>query len=121
MTEKEMRRLRRADLLEMLLALRKENEQLRQQLEQATNELENRRIQVDSSGSLAEAALRLNGVFEAAQAACVQYTENVRQRLEQQELETKNKCEAMIARAKQEAEAFSWLKDLVDGNDTKKG
>ena len=121
MTERELRRLRRTDLLEMLLALRKENDQLRQQLEQATKELENRRIQVDASGSLAEAALRLNGVFEAAQAACEQYAENVRLRMEQQELESKNKCEAMIAQAKQEAEAFSWLKDVVDGNGTKKG
>lgn len=114
MTAKELKKLRRSDLLEMLLALRKENDQLRKQLEQAQKQLEDRKIEIENSGSLAEAVLRLNGIFEAAQAACEHYEENVRQRMEQQEQETKEKCEQMIAEAKKQAGSYSWLTEVMD-------
>ena len=80
MTPKELRRLRRSDLMEMLLELSKENLQLRQELEEARQQLRDRTIAIEECGSLAEAALRLNGIFEAAQAACAQYEENLRLR-----------------------------------------
>ena len=66
MTELELKHLRRADLVEILLDLSKENEILRAQLERARTQLADRTIAVENAGSLAEAALRLNGVFEAA-------------------------------------------------------
>ena len=37
-----------------------------------------RRIELEKAGSIAEASLRLNGVFEAAQKAADQYLENLR-------------------------------------------
>ena len=37
-----------------------------------------RRIELEKAGSIAEASLRLNGVFEAAQKAADQYRENLR-------------------------------------------
>ena len=37
-----------------------------------------RRIELEEAGSIAEASLRLNGVFEAAQKAADQYLENLR-------------------------------------------
>lgn len=80
MTAKELKKLRRSDLLEMMLDLTKENEQLRQQLEQAQKQLEDRTIAILDSGTMAEAVFRLNGVFEAAQAACDQYIENMKLR-----------------------------------------
>lgn len=82
MTEKELRRLRRIDLLEMMIALSKENEQLRAELARTKQQLAQQRITIEQSGSIAEAALRLNGVFEAAQAAADQYLENLRCRYE---------------------------------------
>lgn len=78
MNQKELKRLSRGDLLEMMLSLSKENEQLRKELHQAKSKLEDRTIAVERSGSLAEAALNLNGVFQAAQAACEQYSLNIR-------------------------------------------
>ena len=36
-------------------------------------------IAIEKAGSLAEAALQLNSVFEAAQNACAQYTQNIQQ------------------------------------------
>lgn len=102
MTEKELRRLSRTDLLSMLLTLSKENEELRVQLDQARRELESRSILIEESGSLAEAALRLNGVFEAAQAACDQYVENRKRICAQLERDTTLKCAEMIEQAKQQ-------------------
>lgn len=40
-------------------------------------QLENRQLTLGESGSIAEASLRLNGVFEAAQKAADQYLENI--------------------------------------------
>jgi len=77
MTKRELQRLSRADLLELLVAQVKENEQLREQLAEAREQLADRQIIIDRAGSIAEAALRLNGVFEAAQLAADQYLENV--------------------------------------------
>ena len=113
MNKKDLRRLRRQDLLEMLLDLTKENEQLQeinQQLEQA---LQDRTISLQETGSVAEAALQLNGVFQAAQSAADQYLFNVQKRCEEMESDAKRKCEEMLGKAKsqvvqneeQEAEA----------------
>lgn len=78
MTDKELRRLSRRELLEMLIASAEENERLRAELAQAQGELNSRRLLLKQSGSMAEAALRLNGVFEAADRAAQQYLTNVR-------------------------------------------
>lgn len=87
MTDKELRRLRRAELLEMLLEQGRENERLRAELAEARECLKQRRIQVAEAGSIAEAALKLNRVFEAAQQAADQYLENIKERQREQQEE----------------------------------
>lgn len=77
MTDKELRRLSLSELLEMLIAQMQENEKLKQSLEEANAALSNRRIVIEQAGTMAEAALRLNGVFEAADEAARQYLENI--------------------------------------------
>lgn len=78
MTDKELKKLSRAELLELLLESNRENERLRKQLEKAKGLLASRVIEIENAGSIAEAALALNGVFQAAQLAADQYLENVR-------------------------------------------
>lgn len=111
MTDKDLRKLSRADLLELLVEQRRENEQLRCLLDQTQAKLTDRTIQIDNAGSIADAALQINGVFEAAQATCQHYIENIallnaRQETlcRQKELETTLKCEAMIAAAELQAQ-----------------
>lgn len=77
MTDKELRRLSRGQLLQMLIAQMEENERLQAQLDEAREQLHSRQIAIANCGSLAEAALALNGVFEAADAAARQYMENI--------------------------------------------
>jgi transposase-like protein len=62
----------------MLLSLRRENDSLRQELEEAKQKLEDRVILTEKAGSIAEAALQLNKVFETAQMAADQYLMNVK-------------------------------------------
>ena len=65
---------------------------------------------LNKAGSIAEAALQLNGVFQAAEAAAAQYLENI-QRLsseketafQRMEAEAREKAEAILA----EADAYS--------------
>ena len=83
MTERELRKLSRQDLLELLILQVKENERLTIRLAEKESQLQEQRIQIESSGSIAEAALKLSGVFEAAQAAADVYLENLR-RLQQE-------------------------------------
>lgn len=83
MTDKELRRLSRSELLEMLIAQIEENEKLKRSLEEAQTALSNRQIAIDQAGTMAEAAMYLNGVFEAADRAAQQYLENIRRMAEE--------------------------------------
>lgn len=123
MTERELRKLRRSDLLEMLLDQSRELEQLRSQLNQAQERLADRDIAIQNAGSLAEASLQLSGIFEAAEEACANYLHNIRylsanqeeicarkerettEWCQRMERETKEKCERMILDAKQQSDA----------------
>lgn len=78
MTDKELRKLNRAELLEILIEQIKENRILSKQLDEANRKLAERTINIENSGSIAEAALKLNGVFEAAEMAVQQYIESVK-------------------------------------------
>jgi uncharacterized protein with PIN domain len=62
----------------MLLKMRRENDSLRQELEETKQKLEDRVILTENAGSIAEAALQLNLVFETAQKAADQYLMNVK-------------------------------------------
>lgn len=94
MAGKELKRLSRADLLELLLRERRENEQLRAEIESLEKQLADRSIAIQNAGSVAEASLRLSGIFSAAQKAADQYLENVRRLNARQ----KSLCEQMKAK-----------------------
>ena len=102
MTEQELRKMGRSDLVELLLILSRENAQLRGELEEAQAKLAERTIRMENVGSLAEASLALSGIFETAQAAADQYLENIR-RMEQ---ESRERCERMQSMARQLADAY---------------
>ncbi len=86
MTDRELRRLSRSELLEMLIAQIEENEKQKAQLTEMKERLESREIAISQAGSIAEAALALSGVFEAAQDAAARYLENVRRLNSEQEI-----------------------------------
>lgn len=78
MTERELRKLKRVELLEIMLEQSKEIERLQAELAQVKEELENKKIAIESSGTLAEAALKLSHIFEAADEAAKIYLDNIK-------------------------------------------
>ncbi|MGN0332732.1 MAG: hypothetical protein ACI4D9_06895 [Lachnospiraceae bacterium] len=111
MTDKELHKLKRAELLEMLVEQGKEVEQLRAQLEEANKKLEDKQICLNKAGNIAQASLQLNGVFDAAQEAAQQYLENIQRLNDRQEQvcklmeqSTREKCDTMIQEAQRGVE-----------------
>ena len=78
MIEKDLKKLRRAELLEIMLDQSYEIDQLRKRVKELEAQLEDRRIKIENAGSIAEASLQLTKVFEEAQKAADLYLENVR-------------------------------------------
>ena len=78
MTEQELLKLKRAEILEIMLAQSREIDSLRKELEETKAELEDRRIRIGKAGSLAEASLQLTRVIEEAQKAADIYLENIK-------------------------------------------
>ena len=94
MTEKELLKLKKSELLEIMLAQSKEIDSLREQLADSKKKLKNRRIKIKESGSIAEASLKLTQIFEEAQKAADLYVENVKRMAEQEVGEGGEKSES---------------------------
>ena len=109
MTDKELKKLRRVELLELLLDQAIEMERLQKQLEQAHEALACRQLQMKEAGSMADAALRLNDIFSSADRAAQDYLESIRAMQErEQELlkQTEEKCRAMEEETRIKCEAL---------------
>lgn len=76
--EKDLSKLKRSELLEIMLAQSEEIDRLRTEIAECKAQLADRRIAIQESGSIAEASLRLTKVFEEAQKACDLYLESVK-------------------------------------------
>lgn len=82
MTDKELKKLSRKELLEMLVIQTRRTEQLEKRVSELEERLSDKTIKIENVGSLAEASLKLSGVFEAAQQAAELYLENIKKRVE---------------------------------------
>lgn len=110
MTDQDLKKLNRRELLELLLKQSTEIQSLQEQLRRSEAALADRRLRIDQAGSIAEASLQLNGIFEAAQAACQQYTENIQQLSQRQEelcarmdRESRERAAAIVAEAEEKS------------------
>ena len=120
MAEKELKKLHRRDLLELLVQQTEDNEKLHAQLDTLTVKLQNRTLCINKAGSLAEAVVQINDLFRTADAVAKQYLDSVRGLVDRQEeictrmeQECRDHCNQMIAEAERdcaakqmEAEAF---------------
>ena len=82
MKEKELKKLSRLQLVDHLIETTEENERLKGLVQELSQEIENRTIVCNQAGNIAQAALQLNHVFEAAQQAAQDYLQAVRQQTE---------------------------------------
>ena len=91
MTENKLRKLNRAELLEILIKQRERIDELENEVVALRSKLDNRRIALENAGSIAEASLALSSVFEEAQKAADQYLENIRMMAEEAEKTARSK------------------------------
>lgn len=115
MTNKDLKKMSRAELLELLLVQTKETDRLRKRLEDAEAELSQRYLKISNAGDLANAVVQINGVMEAAQAAAQQYLDNIAE----MERETKRRCKKMLADARKEADQIRANAPEADSQDSK--
>lgn len=73
MTEKELRKLSRYQLLDLLVTQTERADELQKKLEKLENEFVLRDFNMSQLGSLAEASLQISGVVDAAQEAADMY------------------------------------------------
>ena len=111
MTDKELRKLRREDLLQILIDLQRQIDALKAEVQQGKEALANRDMAIRESGTLAEAALKMNGVFDAAQSAADEYLQQMRKQAdelvaeaEQKAEEARKTAETLVRNARSEAE-----------------
>lgn len=76
MTEKQLKKLKRYQLLELLIMQTEENEKMQAQVKELEEKLKEKAVSISSLGSIAEASLQLSGVFTAAQESADMYVKN---------------------------------------------
>ena len=69
----DLKKLKRDELMDIIYELQKRDEQNEVLITKMKAKLEERDIKLKEAGNIAEASLKLNGVFEAAQASAEQY------------------------------------------------
>ena len=82
-TEKELKKLNRYQLLELLIVQTERADKLQKQVEELERQLEAREFKISQLGSIAEAAVSVCGVLEAAQKAADLYVEAARKQADE--------------------------------------
>ena len=99
MTDKEFKRLTRAQLVEIIYQLQLQVDQLTEQKQELEDALEDKRLRIRNAGNLADAALEINNCFQSAQKAADQYLNEIQVMLE----ETKAERRRILKEAREEA------------------
>ena len=103
MTEKDLKKLNRYQLLEMLIVQTDRADKLQAKLDIAEKQLEKQELQIFSLGSIAEASLQLNGVFQAAQDAADMYIDAAKKRAQEIEDAAHKKAAEILVQAQEQA------------------
>lgn len=103
LTEKDLRKLNRYQLLELLVVQTEKADKLQIRLEEAEKKLNEQDIKMTSLGSIAEASLQLGGVFQAAQQAADMYINAAKKRAEEIEDDAHKKAAEILIQAQAQA------------------
>ncbi len=81
----DLSRLRKRELLEIMLAQGREIDSLRERVAELEARLADREFEFSKIGSIAEASLAVTDIFKEAEKAAAIYIENIRRRCEEKE------------------------------------
>ena len=102
MTDKEFKRLSRAQLIDIIYKLQLELDKVNEEKQELESKLADKRLRLESAGNIAEAALDMNDCFRSAQNAAEQYLNEIKAIREETEAERQR----ILAQAQAEAEAI---------------
>ena len=102
MTDKEFKRLSRAQLIDIIYKLQLELDKVNEEKQELESKLADKRLRLQSSGNIAEAALEINDCFRSAQNAAEQYLNEIKAIREETEAERQR----ILAQAQAEAKAI---------------
>ena len=103
LTEKDLKKMNRYQLLELLIIQTERADKLQARLEIAEKQLSDQEIKLSSLGSIAEASLHLNGVFQAAQEAADMYLSAAKRQAAEIEDSAHKKAAAILLQAQAQA------------------
>lgn len=106
MTDKEFRRLSKSDLLDIIYELQKNEKELLERNKALEAELCSKELKISNAGSIAEAAVAVNGIFEAAQAAADQYLRQIKTEATVNADDARAEAERIVSEAEKRAEAL---------------
>ena len=112
MTDKEFKRLNRAQLIDIIYQLQLQIEQLNEEKLGLENELAEKRLRLSNVGNIAEAALEINNCFRSAQSAAEQYLNEIKAI----RVETEAKRQQILADAQAEAKAIITNAKMIQSN-----
>ena len=99
MTDKEFKRLSRSQLIDIIYQLQLKQDELTADNERLSKALDDKRLRVSNAGNIAEAALEIHNVLQAAQDAAAHYLEEVQIRVD-------DDCRRILEEANEEAAAI---------------
>ena len=103
MTEKELKKLNRYQLLELLIIQTERADRLQTRLENIEKQQNEQELEISSLGSIAEASLQLCNVFQMAQDAADMYISAAKKHAEEIEEDAHRKAGEIIVQALDEA------------------
>lgn len=93
MISKELKRLSRRELVDIIYQLKKNEQEMQEEIELLKNELQDKRIRISTAGSIADAAMSVTNVFSAAQMTADLYLREISCMREDTEKECAKKVE----------------------------
>lgn len=95
MNEKELRKISRKELLELLLEQANRIVDLEKELADAKAKLEDKRIMLNEAGNLAKASLKITDLFQKTMETCKIYSDNIEELNSRIEKEVREKYETI--------------------------
>lgn len=99
MVSKELKKLSRRELVDIIYQMKKNEQQLHNQIATLQEMLQDKRMRISTAGSIAEAALSITDIFSSAQLAADQYLHEISCMRQDAEMD----CAKIIDGAKEKA------------------
>lgn len=132
MISKELKRLSRRELVDIIYQLKKNEQDMQEEIESLKTELEDKRIRISTAGSIADAAMSVTNVFSTAQMTadiylreiscmredadreCAKKIEEAEKRVRDILADGENKFDTLKAACKYESAKWQQLKSEVE-------